>query len=92
MAVLIYSDDVYNDTELEWNDDGKPVFNPKGNNLGSLPTLFDKQGKSVAVVNSYFFDLKAVKKLKDTDSNTRALLKYWLFLEASDLVWDHFLQ
>lgn len=90
MAVLIYSDDVYNDTELEWNDDGKPVFNPKGNNLGSLPTLFDKQGKSVAVVNSYFFDLKAVKKLKDTDSNTRALLKYWLFLEASDLVWDHF--
>ncbi|MDK9762970.1 site-specific integrase [Vibrio sp. D420a] len=90
MAQLVYSDDVYTETEIEWNKDGQPVYTPKGKNLGSLPTLFNSEGKFVEVVNSYFFDLKAVKKLKDTNSNSRALLKYWSFLEETNLNWDHF--
>ena len=90
MAQLIYSSDVYVDTDIKWNDKGEPLFSMEGRNLGSLPTLYSEKGEFIEVVNSYFFDLEAVRRLKDTSSNARALLKYWTFLEESNLTWDHF--
>jgi integrase len=90
MAQLIYSSDVSTEVEIEWNNDGEPACSPTGRNLGALPTLFSVNYEFVSEVNSYFFDLKATNKLKDISSNARALLKYWSFLEASNLKWDHF--
>ncbi|MCE2595862.1 tyrosine-type recombinase/integrase [Motilimonas cestriensis] len=90
MAQLIYSADVYADTEITWTDEGQPTFFIKGKNLGSLPTLFDKEGRFIEEVNSYFFYLKNIKKLKDINSNARALLKFWSFIEENELSWNHF--
>ena len=89
MAQLIQSANVYDNCNIDWQDSDL-IVNPNGKNLGSLPTLYDQHGQFVCVVNSYFFDLKAVSRLKNLNSYARALLKYWSFLEESELVWDHF--
>ncbi len=89
MAQLTLSADVYTDSKITFRND-KVISTPKGKNLGSLPTLYDNDGVFISVVNSYFFDLKAVSKLKDLGSYSRALLKYWSFLEDNNLSWDHF--
>ncbi|WP_258177078.1 tyrosine-type recombinase/integrase [Photobacterium damselae] len=89
MAQVIISADIYDDSDISFQK-GKAIAFPKGKNLGSLPTLYDRNGIFVSVVNSYFFDLKAVSKMKDLNSYSRALLKYWSFIEDSNLQWDHF--
>jgi len=83
MAQLINSADVY----IEWD---QQVETLKSNNLGQLPTLYSSDGEFVSVVNSWFFDLVTVNKLKDLSSYSRALLLYWSFLEDSSLQWDQF--
>lgn len=89
MANLIFSADVFDDARISINGDNTTIT-LKGKNIGSLPTLYDCNGAFVSIVNSYFFDLKAISKLKDLSSYSRALLKYWTFLEDKDLAWDIF--
>ncbi|MEZ9655612.1 tyrosine-type recombinase/integrase [Vibrio splendidus] len=56
--------------------------------LRSVPTLYCQQGKYVDPVNHWFIYLKSVKRLEDLNSYSRALLKYWNFLEKNRLHWD----
>nr|MBF4328422.1 site-specific integrase [Vibrio anguillarum] len=44
MSVLIHSDDVFKETELISNSDGLFHCSPLKDNIGSLPTLFTKEG------------------------------------------------
>ncbi|MCS6159815.1 tyrosine-type recombinase/integrase [Shewanella baltica] len=90
MAKLIYSNDVFLDPNITFESSSPPILFPSGNNLGSLPTLYGKDGHFVTIVNYFFFDLKAVKRLKDFNSYSRALLKFWTYIEDSELHWDHF--
>lgn len=61
MAQVIISADIYDDSDISFQK-GKAIAFPKGKNLGSLPTLYDRNGIFVSVVNSYFFDLKQSQK------------------------------
>jgi len=90
MAQIILSSDVYKDTELKRNDDGTYHCQPTKENIGSLPTLFSHEGILLHEPNSYFFYLKAIKKAKDLSPCSRALLKYYQFLEDEQLDWDRF--
>lgn len=90
MTQLIHSSDVYKDTELTLRDDGTYHCQPTKNNIGSLPTLFSDDGAFLQEPNSYLFYLKAVKKAKDLNPCSRALLKYYQFLEDKQLAWNHF--
>lgn len=58
--------------------------------VGGLPALYDCQGRFVTVVNQWFLALKAVRRLDDISSSSRALLRYWTFLERENLRWDQF--
>lgn len=89
MAKLILAADVYCETEIAFFGN-ETVLTESGMNLGPLPTLYDKNGYFISIVNSYIFDLKTVYKLKDLSSYSRALLKYWTFLEDQNLSWDKF--
>lgn len=90
MAQLIHSSDVYKDTELTLRDDGTYHCQPTKSSMGSLPTLFSDEGAFLSEPNSYFFYLKAIKKAKDLSPCSRALLKYYQFLEDEQLEWNHF--
>lgn len=90
MTQLIHSSDIYKDTELTLKDDGTYHCQPTKNNIGSLPTLFSDDGAFLQEPNSYLFYLKAVKKAKDLNPCSRALLKYYQFLESEQLEWNHF--
>ncbi|CDH05370.1 hypothetical protein XBO1_1880040 [Xenorhabdus bovienii str. oregonense] len=59
MAKLIQSADVYRDSDVSFTPGGEVVIV-----LDSLPTLYDKGGHFVFIVNSWFYDLKAVYKKK----------------------------
>jgi len=61
-----------------------------GIEVGSLPTLYDKDGHFVELVNLWFLDLKTVKRLEDINSSVRALHRYWSFLEREDIQWNKF--
>ncbi|HCM0401456.1 TPA: tyrosine-type recombinase/integrase [Vibrio parahaemolyticus] len=89
MAILIHSSDVYSETELKQNGESYHCH-PLNKNIGSLPTLFTDEYVFVSEVNSYFFYLKSIKKAKDLSPCSRALYKYWSFLEKSNLRWDQF--
>ncbi|MBJ2108829.1 hypothetical protein [Proteus terrae] len=89
MTQLIHSSDVYKDTELTLKDDGTYHCQPTKSNIGSLPTLFSDGGTFLQEPNSYLFYLKAVKKAKDLNPCSRALLKYYRFLEDEQLEWNH---
>jgi len=89
MAKLIHSSDVYLETDLKKNGEGYHC-QPLNRNIGSLPTLFTDDCVFVHEVNSYFFYLKSIKKAKDLSPCSRALYKYWSFLEESNLKWDNF--
>ena len=54
MAYLIKSADVYTNTELSIVD-GKCIIKPISGNIGSLPTLYSKDGKFNRQANSYIF-------------------------------------
>ncbi|MGR5549607.1 tyrosine-type recombinase/integrase [Vibrio sp. DNB22_12_1] len=56
--------------------------------LEFVPTLYCQQGKYVEPVNHWFIYLKSVKRLEDLNSYSRALLRYWNFLEKNQLCWD----
>ncbi|MGT2593413.1 tyrosine-type recombinase/integrase [Vibrio cholerae] len=89
MAKLIQSSDVYLETELKENSEGFHC-RPLSKNIGSLPTLFTDDYVFVSEANSYFFYLKSIKKAKDLSPCSRALRKYWSFLEDNGLKWDKF--
>lgn len=90
MTNLIQSSDVYKNTELTFRNDGSCHCQPTKGNIGSLPTLFSHDGFFLKEPNSYFFYLKAIKKAKDLSPCSRALLKYYQFLEDEQLKWNHF--
>lgn len=90
MTYLIHSSDVYKETELQKLDDGSYHCLPASDNIGSLPTLFSKDGVFNHEANSYLFYLKAVKQAKDLSPCAQALQAFYQFLEDKDLPWDHF--
>lgn len=61
-----------------------------GRNLGSLPTLYSDCNSFVSPVNLWFVHLAAVRRLSNLSSYSRALLRYWRFLEKEGLSWDDF--
>ena len=90
MAKLIVSQNVFTDSSLTFDSSSHPFFTPNGKNLGCLPTLYGQDGQFIDIVNSWFFDLKAVKHLVDLSSYSRALRLYWSFLEEQNLEWNSF--
>lgn len=90
MSVLIYSDDVFNETQLSANCDGLFNCTPLKNNIGSLPTLFSKEGIFNHEANSYFFYQKSIKQAKDLSPCAKALQAFYQFLEDNNLHWNHF--
>lgn len=61
-----------------------------GIHIAGLPTLYNKDGHFVEIVNLWFLDLITVKRLEDISSSARAILRYWSFLEREELTWSHF--
>ncbi|MCI4450925.1 MULTISPECIES: tyrosine-type recombinase/integrase [Enterobacteriaceae] len=90
MAKLILSADTYSQCAFSVDANSGLAILPAGRCLGALPTLYDKDGHFVKVVNNWFFDLKSVESLKNLNSYSRALLSYWSFLEDNQLSWDKF--
>ncbi len=90
MSFLIYSSDVYKETELHTNNDSSLHCQPQKDNIGSLPTLFSKDGLFNHEANSYLFYQKAIKQAKDLSPCAQALQAYYQFLEDNCLSWDHF--
>lgn len=90
MAQIILSSDVYKSTELMRSDGGTYSCQPSNDNIGPVPTLFSHHGIFLHEPNSYLFYLKAIKKAKDLSPCSRALLKYYQFLEDEKLDWNYF--
>lgn len=90
MTFLIKSSDVFKETQLSTDKDGKPLTNTVGDNIGSLPTLFTKEGFFNRHANSYIFYQKAIKQAVDLQPCSQALQSYYQFLEDRNLCWDHF--
>ncbi|KFI09473.1 site-specific integrase [Vibrio coralliilyticus] len=90
MSILIHSSSVCSEPHISFNGAGDFSVHNQGQDLGSLPTLYDEHGHFVHVANAWFFDLKTVKRLKSLTSSSKAILSYWRFLEERQLVWDHF--
>ncbi|EOI3537018.1 site-specific integrase [Cronobacter sakazakii] len=90
MARLVSSGDTYSQCNISIDSKNELVISPQGKNLGTLPTLYDRDGHFVSVANSWFFDLKAVNTLQNLSSYSRALLTYWSFLENNNLEWNNF--
>jgi site-specific recombinase XerD len=90
MAFLIQSSDVFKETNLQMKDNGSLYCLPSKGNIGSIPTLFSREGLFNHEANSYLFFLKAVKKAKDLSSCAQALHAYYQFLEENDLKWNKF--
>lgn len=90
MARLVSSADTYSHCNISRDSNNELIISPQGKNLGTLPTLYDRNGHFISVANSWFFDLKAVNTLQNLSSYSRALLTYWSFLEDNNLEWDKF--
>ncbi|HGS4931323.1 TPA: tyrosine-type recombinase/integrase [Vibrio parahaemolyticus] len=90
MTYLVYSSDVFKETELRKLDDGTFHCQPTNDNIGSLPTLFYQNGIFNYEANSYLFYLKAIKKAEDLSPCAQALRAYYQFLEDNGLNWDNF--
>lgn len=90
MARLVFSADTYSLCNISRDSNNELIISPQGKNLGTLPTLYDRNGHFIRVANSWFFDLKAVNTLQNLSSYSRALLTYWSFLEDNNLEWDKF--
>lgn len=56
--------------------------------LPPLPALYDAAGYYVNSVNLWFISLVSERMLQDLSSCSRALLRYWRFLERTDIQWD----
>ncbi|MEZ8192900.1 tyrosine-type recombinase/integrase [Vibrio sp. 1F279] len=90
MTYLVHSSDVFKETELQKLDNGTFHCLPSNNNIGSLPTLFSKDGVFNHEANSYLFYLKVVKKAEDLSPCAQALRAYYQFLEDKGGSWDKF--
>ena len=90
MSFLVNSSDVYKKTELIKNNDNTVRCEPLKGNIGSLPTLFSKDGMFNYEANSYLFYQKAIKRAKDLSPCAQALKAYYQFLEDHNLTWDKF--
>ncbi|RSM28400.1 integrase [Aeromonas salmonicida] len=88
MAKLLHSKDVFIGGEIISDTD--PIEFNGGRNIGPLPTLYDANGQYVEPVNQWFIHLTAAMRLEDLSSYSRALLRYWLFLEREGLAWNEF--
>ena len=90
MAYLVKSADVFVGGEIVF--DGDQARFSGGRNIGVVPALYDCNGHYVEPVNQWFLRLVAGKGLQDLSSYSRAMLRYWSFLERhDDLQWDKFL-
>ncbi|SON51131.1 tyrosine recombinase XerC [Vibrio tapetis] len=90
MSSLIHSSDVFKETELQTSSGGTLHCSPLKDNIGSLPTLFNKEGIFNRETNSYFFYQKAIKQAQDLSPCAQALQAYYQFLEDKGLDWDKF--
>ena len=90
MSSLIHSSDIFKETKLHTSSNGVLHCSPLKNNIGSLPTLFTKEGIFNHEANSYLFYLKTVKTARDLSPCAQALHAYYQFLEDNDLAWDQF--
>ncbi|OZB04144.1 MAG: integrase, partial [Idiomarina sp. 34-48-12] len=90
MAKLIYSANVSIGSKIDISGDDLKFLG--GISLGRLPTLYDAKGQYITPVNQWFLHLSSVRKLEDLSSYAKALRRYWTFLDANDLRWDHFPQ
>lgn len=90
MAKLIVSTDVYIGGEISTGIDEGLIEFKGGRNLGQLPTLYDGKGIYVEPVNNWFIYLVSAKRLEDLGSYSRALKRYWDFLERKKLAWNKF--
>lgn len=89
MAKLVKSSDVFIGSNI--NIESSHIEFNGGRNLGPLPTLYDGQGHYVEPANQWFIHLAAERRLEDLSSYSRALLRYWSFLDKyEDLGWDKF--
>lgn len=88
MAKLLNSRDVFIGGEASYDTD--PIEFYGGSNIGPLPTLYGDNGLYIESVNHWFIHLIAAKRLDNLSSYSRALLRYWLFLEKEGLAWDQF--
>ncbi|UPR58216.1 site-specific integrase [Vibrio sp. ED004] len=90
MSSLIHSSDIFKETKLHTSSNGVLHCSPLKNNIGSLPTLFTKEGIFNHEANSYLFYLKTVKTARDLSPCAQALHAYYQFIEDNDLAWDKF--
>lgn len=88
MAKLLNSRDVFISEEVIVDVD--PIEFYGGRNIGPLPTLYGANGLYIEPVNHWFIHLIAAKRLENISSYSRALLRYWSFLEKESLAWDQF--
>ncbi|EKN6193523.1 TPA: tyrosine-type recombinase/integrase [Yersinia enterocolitica] len=89
MATLITSTDVHLSNSIDFDIENIEFLG--GQNIGGIPTLYDYQGHYVESVNQWFIHLASARQLEDLSSYSRALLRYWKFLELNrDLAWDNF--
>ncbi|TDX15907.1 phage integrase family protein [Buttiauxella sp. BIGb0552] len=88
MARIIKSASIIHGATAQIKDNSMSYSN--GIETGSMPTLYNKDGQFVEIVNLWFLDLKTVKRLEDISSSTRAILRYWSFLEREGLEWNQF--
>jgi integrase len=58
--------------------------------LHGFPTVYSNDGGYVTPVNLWLNYLVNVKHAKDISSSLRAIKRYWNYLEANKLCWDHF--
>lgn len=58
--------------------------------LNGFPTFFDSSENYIEPLNYWFNHLKNIRRSKDLNSSTRALKRYWGFLETHQRRWDNF--
>lgn len=63
-------------------------FQGAGQSLGKLPLLFERNGQSIKVVNSWLIHLKANLRKKAVNTQAQGLLHYFTFLSEIEMEWD----
>ncbi len=59
-----------------------------GRIIEKMPTLYDAEGRYVKPVNARFLDI--AQSHVDLSPDSRAMCRYWNFLEREQLAWDDF--
>ncbi|MEH0689930.1 site-specific integrase [Vibrio cholerae] len=90
MAKIIVAKEVQIGGEVSVNNERLTSLSfSNSSHITSVPTLYCQNGTFVEPVNHWFIYLKSVKRLEDLNSYSRALLRYWNFLESNQLSWDN---